>query len=584
MIHILIVSFAGDEQDYAFLLSMCDASKDRKANALFGHKSSMGIMEPEALAYAEAKGCFSMPSHAVCEDLVQCYFHYVHPICPIMDIADFLEQYQGGALEGTSLLLLWSMFSVAANFASDSTLATHGYLSRAELKQTLHARAKCLYDLGYEQDPVTQIQSALLLGFWYSDMQDHVQSWHWTGIAISSAQSLGLHRDPDTLCLEHPVPSSRRRLLANIWWCCFFRDRWLSFEHGRPLRINADDCNVPMVSSDYLMQLPDRAPKSWHKYVSLELRHLGPIWIGLLQLTLVLDDILAANQSPRKTTLDIESMTSLERRIARCLPDKQARPFHSDVLLFFESHAQLHLEAAMIALYKPYASEFSSTSASTSADPTLIRLANGRVKDASARTSGILDRIISSDTLRFAGPMIIPLLVPSMTIHLLQAKSHDQFTSSWSRSRLDQCLLVLKRLEANYPGAALVHQLFAGKRGSQAAALDVGSHDASTASLMDDSKQRMSSSCGLDIARNHDMVHQWQGAPLDIHSTGSLCTPNRSAVAAAAATAQWSSPPNLEIVDPDFDLWNLTTPSEGPLFFPLDDVHMNGLEYGACAA
>ena len=538
------------------------------AHHLLRHKSSMSILESEALTYAEAKGCFSMPSHAVCEDLVQCYFHYVHPTCPIMNIADFLEQYTGGAFEDTSLLLLWSMFSVAANFVSDATLAIFGSTSRAELRKVMYGRAKCLYDLGYEQDTITQIQSALLLGFWYSDLQDHAQSWHWTGVAIASAQTIGLHRDPAMRQLDRPVPASRRKLLANIWWCCFSRDRWLSLGYDRPLRINADDCNVPMVGSDCMMQLPSRAPQAWLKYVPAELSHLGPIWIGLLQLSSVLGDVLAANHSPRKNVLDIQTMTSLDRRISGCLPDKQVRAFQSDVLLFFESHARLHLEATMIALYKPYATEFSTTHDSNP-DSTLAHLANGRVKDASTRSSGILDRLIASDMLRFAGPMMIPLLVPSMAVHHLQAKSQDPFTSTWSRSRLDQCLLVLKRLEDNYPAAALVHQLFVDKNTSHSP------FDMSRDSVGSIDMSREVSTGSLDIPQGN--LPQWQGLPLDIHVPGSLCIPH-------ATAQQWSSPDlDVQILDSDFpELWNFSPP-EGKLFFPLDDIHVNRLEFGTCA-
>ena len=79
-------------------------------------------MDKAALEYAEAKDCFAVIDPAICEEFIYAYFRYVHPMLPIIDIGEFLDKHWGISTEPISMLLLWSMFSVAASVRS---LALH---------------------------------------------------------------------------------------------------------------------------------------------------------------------------------------------------------------------------------------------------------------------------------------------------------------------------------------------------------------------------------------------------------------------------------------------------------------------------
>ncbi|KAK4497772.1 hypothetical protein PRZ48_010425 [Zasmidium cellare] len=530
--------FSGDPQGYGYILDICNAERDWTAQHYFIPQATVDTLDPESLSYAEAKGCFSLPSQALCEELVKCYFHFVHSTLPIVDAEDFLSQYTQG-YQNPSLLLLWSMFSVAANFVTNHYVAQSGCKTRQEFKKSLYSKAKCLYDIGYEQDKITLIQSSLLLSFWYSDLQDNAQSWHWTGVAISMAHAIGLHRNPDSRNINSSISSARRRLWSNIWWSCFFRDRWLSFGYGRPLRINADDCDVPMPSSD-CMSGPERLPQPWRKYLPNELSQLVPIWLGLLQLTVVLGDILTANYQPRRSAMDPNTLDQLDRRISECLPEKQAPPMYSELVQFFDSYARLHVESATIALYRPFASEFVTSSRIMGSNSVLSPTADIKIRSAATRASCVLDRIVATDTLRFAGPMMVPLLVPAMTIHLLQARSHDHFTSSWSKNRLELSLLVLKRLEENYPAASLVYELFAHAQDRNSLPFGI-SRPGSTSYL-------------TRTASNYS-------SPWSEISRDSFSNPM-----ASSGLNGWTSPD----LGPGMELWNMTPPEK--LFFPFDDL------------
>lgn len=70
--------------------------------------------EPSDISYLRAKGVFRLPSKPLRHELIQCYFHHVHPMFPIVEASTFLQSYVTTGTSQISLLLLWSMFFVAA--------------------------------------------------------------------------------------------------------------------------------------------------------------------------------------------------------------------------------------------------------------------------------------------------------------------------------------------------------------------------------------------------------------------------------------------------------------------------------------
>lgn len=72
-------------------------------------------MMPQDVAYLRSKGVFSVPTKAVCETLLEAYFHHIHPVLPVVDPVAVLTTFRNGGASAINLLLLWSMFSVAAS-------------------------------------------------------------------------------------------------------------------------------------------------------------------------------------------------------------------------------------------------------------------------------------------------------------------------------------------------------------------------------------------------------------------------------------------------------------------------------------
>src|ERR1700761_850769 len=82
------------------------------------------------------------------------------------------------------------------------------------------------------------------MSFW-SDRQRHEahkQTWHWISIAIALAQTAGLNQNPEPL----PIPQRRKSLRKRLWWCCFLRDRVVSLYMSRPMRVRAEEFDVPL--------------------------------------------------------------------------------------------------------------------------------------------------------------------------------------------------------------------------------------------------------------------------------------------------------------------------------------------------
>ncbi len=72
-------------------------------------------MKPHEIEFMRHQGVFHVPSREICDDLVRCYFEHVHFFLPIIDAADFLNEYETNGCQAISPLLYWSMFLAAAN-------------------------------------------------------------------------------------------------------------------------------------------------------------------------------------------------------------------------------------------------------------------------------------------------------------------------------------------------------------------------------------------------------------------------------------------------------------------------------------
>jgi hypothetical protein len=441
----------GDTHGIGSLLVALDAGRTRKSHHLLVPHSTVKALQPEDLNYLKEKGAFSLPTLQICNALVESYFKCVHPTTPLVDKTAFLTAYHEGGVQRVNLLLLWSMFSASASYAAEWVVQDAGYITKAQMKESFLKRAKSLFHLSGEDEKIVLIQSALLISFWFCDSNDLMQTWYWTGIAFGLAQTMGLHRNPDTDYLNGSVVSAQhRRLWRRIWWSCVIRDSWVSYLMGRPLRIHSEDCDCPM---------PTEADFSDDDQDTNAIK-LQRLWLNLLELTNVLREVLILNYRKR-VVVNATRLIALESLINHT-PEVASTPV-SYLLTFHRLHLELYRQVALIALFHPYCQRHSSLRATKimAISPTV---AADKVKDAASLTNEILEKMISVDGIRYFGPMTVSLLPPAMQVHLMQSKLSKSLAGQLANTKLDVCLMVLAELRDNYPSAGILHDLFTAAR------------------------------------------------------------------------------------------------------------------------
>jgi hypothetical protein len=190
---------------------------------------------------------FDVPSVEICHELFRVYFKYVHPQYPILDRLEFSIRYQNST-NPPSYLLLQAVLFMSAGHCSESLILDAGFTSRYDARLTLFKRAKALYDVDYEPDQVTIVQSLFLMSFWWNSLTDQKDTWHWLGSSISLALTLGMHRSTrySDLCIRD------QRLWKRIWWSLFAEDKHAAAALGRPVHIRLRDCDIePLEESDF---------------------------------------------------------------------------------------------------------------------------------------------------------------------------------------------------------------------------------------------------------------------------------------------------------------------------------------------
>ncbi|KAH7073311.1 fungal-specific transcription factor domain-containing protein [Paraphoma chrysanthemicola] len=403
-----------EEGGYGDILNAVGKTTDRYFHI---PASAEEALAPEDLEYLRIKGCFTLPENS--RQLIEAYFQYVHPTFPVIDAEAFLQHYAANGLEGINLLLLWSMFSISTSYVSASPQKAY--------KKMYASRAKLLFDLTPENDKIVLVQSALLLSFWFEDGEDVKQSWYWSSIAIGIAQTLGLHHSTTTVATQ--TTAMQRSLWLNIWYCCMYRDVWLAFGMGRPLRIPASDHRS--ASPKDLSPFNTRVVLDGEVLYSLdEAKGFNDAWMALISLTGTMHELMT------KEKLAPSRSEKLQARLA--MPSTNGA---SSLLTRVQRHSQLHENAAIVAMGRKSGSK-------------------NVVMEAADRTTTIIQALLDDQTSAYAAPIVIPLLVPAMVTYLHLFGDGNSVTSKSAKDKLFIYSQFLTALEANYPAASILKGIF----------------------------------------------------------------------------------------------------------------------------
>lgn len=172
-----------------------------------------------------------LPPRPVRESLMDAFWTRCYPWTPVVE-RSWVEERNPNHV---SLLLQHAIFLAGSRVSAP--LSTYP-------SEDFYKKARVLFWMGAEEDPIITIAAACLLHWWNPEGPERVSldtSSFWLRICIGLAYQVGLHREPT----GKPDASLRRR----IWWSLVVRDCLINAGHGRPRAIDLKLADVSPIST-----------------------------------------------------------------------------------------------------------------------------------------------------------------------------------------------------------------------------------------------------------------------------------------------------------------------------------------------
>ncbi|KLU88326.1 cutinase transcription factor 1 beta, partial [Magnaporthiopsis poae ATCC 64411] len=446
-----------------------------------------GRLTSDDIKYLHAKGALSLPELGLQNALLQAYVEFVHPYMPLIELHDFLNAIHSrdGLCGQISLFLYHAVMFAATAFVDIRHLQEAGYPTRKAARKFYFAKTRLLYDFDYESDRLVLVQALLLMTYWYETPDDQKDTWHWMGVAISLAHTIGLHRNPGNTNMA----PRKQKLWKRIWWSCFMRDRLVALGMRRPTRIKDEDFDVPMlVESDFELEaLSDEnqllsADCALVRDLGMQ-RELAELCIQKAKLCVLISRMLKAQYSvlirdatkpenttnstmmlfPNKTLDNLDSVNVVDAELTgwlEALPAAaQYRPLtpldiqqgRSTVAV---QRSLLHMVyyTTVSALHRPQflpASPFQIPTASRQVQE-MSRL---RVRESAARITHMASELHHLRLERFLPTTGVTVILPAMIIHLLEMKNPVMEVRATATKGFRQLLRVMEKLRDIYSAA-----------------------------------------------------------------------------------------------------------------------------------
>ncbi|KAL1895496.1 hypothetical protein Sste5346_005305 [Sporothrix stenoceras] len=477
-------------------------------------------LQPVDIEYLARKGALTLPEEEVQREIILKHIQYVHPFMPILNLPDFLTSLVRREPGSCSFLLFQAVMFTSANFIDmnyhrvDQKQPPGEAPDHAAIRKTFFSRARLLYDQDCEQDRLTLLQALLLMTVWYQRPGDEKEeTWYWTGVMLSLAQTLGLHRNPEHL---QDVPLEMRLLRKRIWWSCLVQDRLLALGLKRPSRIRRGDYDVPPLTfEDFNIET-----------LSSELlRYLGPLplsddtpsktsivlsFIALSQLCVLIGDILATQYSsllssgssgkpvqpisldhlavmvvPRSATGCVDELEQCDAALdawaaaldsgARFRAGRHEKDSSHRVLWLHQAVLHMVYLTTVVMLHRPRVLQADSRGGGGGGSVSCreaggdddgdncgdgdspftasIRRSKDKITRAAAGITEVIYDLYHDSQLRFVSPAAISALVSATLIHLFDVRSAGPDARYTSIGRFYQCWQALHYLRGLYASA-----------------------------------------------------------------------------------------------------------------------------------
>jgi hypothetical protein len=456
--------------------------------------------------YLWAKGALSLPELPVRNALFRSYLEFVHPYMPLIEVHELLEIVEEGTgVSGKiSLLLFQAIMFAGTAFVDMEFLNSAGFSNRKVARKAFFQKARVrlynprscamltpqvLYDFDYELDRVSLVQSLLLMTYWYETPDDQKDTWHWMGVAISLAHTIGLHRNPETSDME----PRKKKLWKRIWWSCFMRDRLIALGMRRPTRVKDEDYDVPMLTEDDF----EIAPLADHITVIpqdcslardvVAQRELAQMCIAKAKLCLCISHVLSAQYSVLVRCQGMQGAEGTTRSSVMLFPKKLDQTGEvrdcdlelsqwvselppacqytnemgvgSSAASIFVNRALLNMAyfTTLSALHRPQV--LPSASAGTpDGGRELQDTSRRKVREASREITRISQDLHARDLEKYLPTTGVTVLLPAIIIHLLDIKSCNADARQVALDGFCQCMLVLEKMRDIYASADFATQ------------------------------------------------------------------------------------------------------------------------------
>ncbi|OAA75780.1 cutinase transcription factor 1 beta [Akanthomyces lecanii RCEF 1005] len=441
---------------------------------------------PEDVSYLQMKGALTLPAIPLQNALLQAYVEYIHPFMPLMDLHPFLSIVNSrNGFNGQMSLLLYHAVLFAATASVDMRLLREaGYTSRKAARKAFFQKTRLLYDFDYESDRLVLVQSLLLMTYWYETPDDQKDTWHWMGVAISLAHTIGLHRKPGA----NSMTNSKRKLWKRIWWSCFMRDRLIALGMRRPTRIKDEDFDVPMLTeSDFEIQalaennslLPSECVVI--RDVAMQ-RELATLCIYKAKLCLGISHMLKTqysvlirdNMKPENTTNstmmlfpnkfdNVDAVDTIDAELrawADSLPEScQYRPLTQADIEGGRSTVTVHRtllhmahQTTISALHRPQFLPSSPTQMPTTSRQ-VQDMSRVKVRDSAMQITRMVTELHNFRLEKYLPTTGVTVILPAMIIHLLEMKSSSKEARERATIGFRQCMRVMEKLREIYSAA-----------------------------------------------------------------------------------------------------------------------------------
>ncbi len=395
------------------------------------------------------RGAFLLPPRSLCDELIDVYFRWVHPIVPVINRTRFMRAYRDSK-NPPSLLLLQAVLLAGSRVCTNPQLMdANGSTTPAAL--TFYKRAKALYDANYEDDRMTIVQSLLLMGWYWEGPEDVTKNvFYWSRVATIVAQGSGMHRSVEASQLS----KSDKRLWKRIWWTLFTRDRSVAVALGRPVHINLADSDVEMlIEDDFIEDEPDQPseypPDPIHVQFFLQYIKLCEI-MGLV----LSQQYSVASKTRGKSPIDLtHSDMTLADWLQNC-----PKIVYWDVNEHHFWAALLHSNyyTTLCLLHRAHMPPSASRAMIDESGYPSRNIAF----QAAAMITSIIENLVAHDELRYCPAFVVYSLFSALIMHVYQMRSPVASIQKVTKERIQTCMAALKDVSRVWLVGKMVYTLF----------------------------------------------------------------------------------------------------------------------------